>query len=136
MLSGNQMRHFVSSQTYALRNFAATRPGPDRFGFAWAPNNATDMSSGTFIAQTGQLLERLGAALSESAAESSLDPGINACASLGFDWCRADVAGASFTDAWRIFSTWQEPSTVRGLNQRLAARVRTLVSRTKSQRRR
>src|SRR5215218_1584188 len=136
MLSGNQMRHFVSSQTCALRNFAATRPGPDRFGFAWAPNNATDMSSGTFIAQTGQLLERLGAALSESAAESSLDPGINACASLGFDWCRADVAGASFTDAWRIFSTWQEPSTVRGLNQRLAARVRTLVSRTKSQRRR
>jgi hypothetical protein len=136
MLSGNQMRHFVSSQTYALRNFAATKPGPDRFGFAWAPNNATDMPSSTFIAQTGQLLDRLGAALSESATESSFDHGINACASLGFDWCRADVQGASFTDAWRIFSTWYEPSTVRGLDQRLAARVRTLVSRTKSQRRR
>jgi hypothetical protein len=136
MLTGNQMRHFISSQTYALRNFAARRPGPDRFGFAWAPNNATEMPSSSFIAQTGQLLERLGAALSESAAEWSPDPGIYACSSLGFDWCRADVAGASFTNAWRIFSTWQGPSTVLGVDKRLVTRVRTVVSRVKKPQRR
>jgi hypothetical protein len=137
MLSGDQMRHFVSSQTYALRHFAATRPGPDRFGFAWAPNNATAMPSDVFIAQTGQLLNRLGSALSESGNELSADPGTDACASAGLDWCRAEVEGASFTDAWRIFSAWNEfPRLVSGLNRRLVACVRALVVRTKPQRRR
>jgi hypothetical protein len=137
MLSGDQMRHFVSSQTYALRHFAATRPGPDRFGFAWAPNNATAMPSDVFIAQTGQLLNRLGSALSESGNELSADPGTDACASAGLDWCRAEVEGASFTDAWRIFSAWNEfPRLVSGLNRRLVAGVRALVVRTKPQRRR
>jgi hypothetical protein len=137
MLSGDQMRHFVSSQTYALRHFAATRAGPDRFGFAWAPNNEMGMPSNEFISQTGQLLDRLGAALSESGSELSGDPGTYACASFGVDWCRADVEGAIFTDAWRIFSAWNEfPRLVRGLNRRLVSGVRTVVLRTKPPRRR
>jgi hypothetical protein len=137
LVSGDQMRHFVSSQTNALRHFAATRPGPDRFGFAWAPNNATGMPTAEFVSQTGQLLDRLGAALSESGSESSGDPGTYACASVGLDWCRADVQGAAFTDAWRIFSAWNEfPRLVSGLNRRLVSGVRALVVRTKPQRRR
>jgi hypothetical protein len=128
MLSGDQMRHFVSAQTYALRHFAATRPGNDRFGFAWAPNNATAMANAEFIAQTGQLLDRIGAALSESGSEWSFDPGIHACASLGLDWCQADVEGAEFTDAWRIFSAWHElPRFVPGIDKRLAGQVRTVA---------
>jgi hypothetical protein len=123
MVSGDQMRHFVSSQTYALRDFAATRPGPDRFGFAWAPNNETEMPDAEFVSQTGQLLDRLGWALSESG---------DACV----EWCRADVEGASFTDAWRIFSAWHLPRVVRGVNQRLVARVRSVVSQARPQRRR
>jgi hypothetical protein len=126
MLSGEQMRHFVSSQTYALRHFAATRPGPDRFGFAWAPNNAAGMSNREFIAQTGQLLDRLGPALSDSGSEWSFDPGMHACASLGLDWCRADVEGASFTDAW-IFSAWQE-LPVWDTQKRLVGRVRAVAA--------
>jgi hypothetical protein len=135
MLSGDQIRHFVSTQTYALRNFAATKPGLDRFGFAWAPNNATGMPKAEFVTQTGELLDRLGAAISESGSEWSLDPGIHACASLGRDWCRADVEGASFTDAWRIFSAWHElPRVVRGVSQRLVARVRAVAVRAKPRR--
>jgi hypothetical protein len=135
MLSGDQMRHFVSAQTYALRHFAATRTGADRFGFAWAPNNATAMPNAEFIAQTGQLLDRLGAALSESGSEWSFDPGIHACASLGLDWCRADVEGAEFTDAWRIFSAWHQlRQFVPGVNKRLAKRVGAVVVRVKPQR--
>jgi hypothetical protein len=137
MLSGDQMRRFVSAQTYSLRHFAATRPGPDRFGFAWAPNNASGMPGAEFISQTRQLLDRLGSALSESGSESSVDPGTYACTSVGLDWCRADVEGAAFTDAWRIFSAWNEfPRLISGLNRRLVAGVRALVVRTKPQRRR
>ena len=127
MVTGDQMRHFVSAQTYALRNFAAKRPGPDRFGFAWAPNNEMGLSNAEFVSQTGQLLDRLGAALSESGGDAPFDPGIHACASSGLDWCHADVAGAWFTDAWRIFSAWSELPDTR---QRLVSRVRAVVART------
>ena len=136
MVSGEQMRHFVSSQTYALRHFAATRPGPDRFGFAWAPNNATGMSNAAFVSQTGQLLDRLGTALSDSANEWQLDPGIHACSSSGLDWCRADVEGASFTNAWRIFSVWDQLRAGPGVYRRLVTAVRSLVVRSTPRRRR
>lgn len=132
MVSGDQMRHFVSSQTYALRNFASTRSGPDRFGFAWAPNNETGLANAEFVSQTGQLLDRLGIALRDSGAERRPDPGIQACAALGLDWCRADVEGATFTHAWRIFSAWNEPrATGPGVNRRLVTSVRSLVRRSR-----
>jgi hypothetical protein len=123
MLTGDQMQHFVSAQTYALRDFAQTRAGPDRFGFAWAPNNESGMTDSQFVSQSGQLLDRLGGALSDSAADCLV-------------WCRADVLGASFTPAWRIFSSWQFPQVTRGLNRRLVPRVRAVASRAKPQRRR
>jgi hypothetical protein len=133
MVSGDQMRHFVSSQTYALRSYAGTRPGPDRFGFAWAPNNFTAMPHGAFLTETGALLDRLGSAISESGREWSFDPGLHACASFGLDWCRADVAGASFTDAWQIFSTWiHPPEVVRGINRSLMRRVGAMASRARA----
>jgi hypothetical protein len=123
MLTGNQMRHFVSAQTHALRSFAATRPGPHRFGFAWAPNNESGMVDSEFVGQTGQLLDRLGAALSDS---------VDEC----FDSCRADVMGASFTNAWKIFSTWQLPQVTRGVNRSLVTRVRNVATRAGPKRRR
>jgi hypothetical protein len=131
MVSGDQMRHFVSAQTYALRHFAASRRGPDRFGFAWAPNNATSMPHREFVAQTGQLLDRLGAALSESGTEWRLDPGVHACVSSGLHWCRADVEGASFTNAWRIFSAWEDrlPTPIGDGYRRLVEAVRSLARR-------
>ena len=137
MVSGDQMRHFVSSQSYALRNFASTRSGPDRFGFAWAPNNETGLANAEFVSQTGQLLDRLGIALRDSGGEWRPDPGVQACAALGLDWCRADVEGATFTHAWRIFSTWNEPrATGPGVNRRLVTTVRSLVRRVQRTHRR
>ena len=131
MVSGDQMRHFVSSQTYALRNYAATQDAPDRFGFAWAPNNATAMPGAEFVAETGQLLARLAAALADSGSEPSFDAGIDACLAGGLDWCRADVAGAAFTDAWRMFSVWKTPTVASG-NRRLGDRVRALLARERA----
>jgi hypothetical protein len=131
MVSGDQMRHFVSSQTHALRNFAATQDGPDRFGFAWAPNNGSGMPPRTFVAETGALLDRLGAALADSGSEGTFDPGIQACVAAGLDWCSANVEGAAFTTAWRIFSAWQTPAP--GTASRgVADLVRTLIERARA----
>jgi hypothetical protein len=127
MVSGDQMRHFVSSQTYALRNYAATQAGPDRFGFAWAPNNATTMPPAAFVAETNQVLERLAGALADSASEPSFDPGLEACAASGLDWCQADVDGAAFTGAWRIFSVWATPISWGHVD-----RVRALLARERA----
>jgi hypothetical protein len=133
MVSGDQMRHFVSAQTYALRSYAASKGGPDRFGFAWAPNNAMRMPYATFVAETGQLLDRLAAGLADSAGEASFDPGIGACAATGLDWCDTDVAGAEFTAAWRIFSDWPTPSkSVSWGHRRLVDRVRALLARERA----
>lgn len=132
MVSGEQMRHFVSAQTYALRNFAATRAGPDRFGFAWAPNNDTGMTADQFIVETDQLLDRLGSALSASSSPWRVDPGIYACTTPTTDWCGADVEGASFTEAWKIFASWSElPGLVPRAFERLAASVRKVASRAR-----
>ena len=137
MLTGDQMRHFVSAQTYALRSYAAGRSGPDRFGFAWAPNNATAMANGTFVAQTGELLDRLGTALADSGADAKADPGAEACSSPGVAWCHADVDGAAFTPAWRIFSVWADlPRTVPRAFPRLVSTVRRLALRVRADRRR
>jgi hypothetical protein len=125
------MRHFVSSQTYALRNYAAALGSPDRFGFAWAPNNASGMPPGTFVAETGALLERLASALSDSGVEEAFDPGIQACAVAGLDWCSAAVEGAAFTSAWRIFSAWATPAPVTR-SRGIATRVRTLIARARA----
>jgi hypothetical protein len=120
MLSGPQMQHFVSAQVDALRSYAALQPGPDRFGFAWAPNNAMEFPASEFTLQTGQLLDRLGAALSEPA---------DAC----FESCHTDVEGAAFTSAWRIFSSWEQ-QVLGGLRQPLIARSRALVLQMKRRR--
>ena len=120
LVGGAQMSEFVSSQTLALRDFAARSAGTDRFGFAWAPNNATAMPNAEFVTQTGQLLDRLGVTISASGAESVVEP----TAPSG-----ADIVGASFTDAWRIFSSWEDVrETVSRVHRQLAARVRALVT--------
>jgi hypothetical protein len=105
MLTGDQMRHFVSSQTDALRSFAATKTGPDRFGFAWAPNNELRLPEAAFVAETDLLLERLGSAMTDSG--MAVLGARDACDPTGVDWCRADVGGADFTEAWGIFSAWE-----------------------------
>ena len=124
MVSDLQMRHFISSQTYALRHYAARTSAPDRFGFAWAPNNATGIPPVDFVAQTGELLDRLSTALAESGSDWQYDAGVRACVLPGLDWCRADVANASFTDAWQIFETWEGLARPRSsIRQRVVARV-------------
>ena len=105
------MQQFVSAEVYALRNHGARsgRPG-DRFGFAWAPRNAETLLANDFTRQTGAVLDRLAAAIRDSAVTTS-DPGVGACGVNGESWCAGDLEGATLTGNWRAFRAWS-PTTL------------------------
>jgi hypothetical protein len=96
------MADYVSAQTYAMRAFDATRGGTDHFGFAWAPK-MVDNSAWTseFTTQSGQILDRLAAAIHDSSTSPDA-----ACAGT----CSATISGAAFTDTWQTFRTWSPPA--------------------------
>ena len=102
----DQMQSFVSLQVYALRAFSVALGQPqDRWGFAWAPRNV-GLSSGDFASQSGLIIDRLAAAIRDSAAVSNpADPGIEACTNT----CGSDFPGGSFTELWKSFRTWTQP---------------------------
>lgn len=107
------MQHYVSAQVYALRSHGV-RAGraTDRFGFAWAPRNQSAMPAADFAAQTGEVLDRLAAAIRDSAADVPADPGAAACGADGLrTWCGGDLDGASLTPIWRAFRMWS-PTTL------------------------
>jgi hypothetical protein len=115
MVPVDQMEAFVSAQTYALRSFSATAgEAQDHWGFAWAPRNATALSSSDFTSQTGALLDRLATAIRDSGEISDPnDPGGGACGPPGQNVsCGGDLTGAHFTEVWKSFRTWTQPVLV------------------------
>src|SRR4051794_24062952 len=102
----DQMQSFVSLQVYALRAFSVALGQPqDHWGFAWAPRNV-GLSSGDFASQSGLVIDRIAAAIRDSAALSNpADPGIEACTNT----CAGDQPGAAFTEQWKSFRTWTQP---------------------------
>jgi hypothetical protein len=109
MISADEMKGYVSAQVYALRHFSAEDGEPDdHWGFAWAPHNGTNMSAADFAAQTGEILDRLAASIHDSAQlVDAADPGIRACGPSGQDhWCKDELPGAWFNDAWKTFTYW------------------------------
>ncbi len=68
MVPADQMAAYISAQVDALRSFSVASGQPqDHWGFAWAPRNTTGVPDAEFAAQTGQLLDRLAAAIRDSA---------------------------------------------------------------------
>ncbi len=112
MVPPEQMAAYVSGQVHALRYFSATSGQPqDRWGFAWAPRNGSGLSVSEFTEQSGLVLDRLAAAVRDSA--ESLDPanpGHAACGPPGQNIsCVVDVEGARLNEAWKSFRTWTQP---------------------------
>jgi hypothetical protein len=87
------MQDYVSAQVYAARS-----AGNARFGFSWQPVNLAGLPTGEFAAQTTALADRVAAAIAGSGEAPA-----GACAP---DWCTRGLDGATFTTAWRTFSTW------------------------------
>ena len=112
MVSPEQMAGYVSAQVYALRYFSATTgQAQDHWGFAWAPRNASGASTSDFTSKTGLVLDRLGAAIHDSAETvDAEDPGSAACGPAGQNvWCVGDLDGARLNGAWKSFRVWTQP---------------------------
>jgi hypothetical protein len=105
-----EMQDFVSAQAYALRN-VDPRAATDRWGFAWHPRNESGVPAGDFTTQTRELLDRLAAAIRDSADTADPgDPGLRACAPAGVNvWCVAERPGSAFNEGWSGFSGWTQP---------------------------
>ncbi len=103
----DQMQNYVSAQVYALRYVSQAAPF-DHFGLAWSPKNLAGLSAADFANQTSAILDRLGAAIHDSASTPEA-----ACGPTGQNlWCNGQTDGAAFTEAWKTFATWTGP----GLN--------------------
>jgi hypothetical protein len=101
------MQQYVSTQIYALRHFSVLDGQPrDRWGFAWAPHNASGLASAAFGAATAAIQERLAAAIHDSGGPvNAVDPGLEACGAAAV-YCGGDTPGSWFNDAWRTFGYW------------------------------
>jgi hypothetical protein len=111
-VSVDTMKSFVSAQVYALRSFSVAAGLPqDHWGFAWQPRNTAALPATDFASQTGAILDRLGAAIRDSAQPvDPNDPGSGACGPPGQDlYCEGDLEGAQFTELWKSFRSWSEP---------------------------
>jgi hypothetical protein len=106
------MQSYVSAQVYSLRYFsAANGQQQDHWGFVWAPRNGSGLAGPDYLAQTAAVLDRLGAAIRDSAETvDAEDPGSAACGPPGQNtWCVGDVAGARLNAAWQSFRSWTQP---------------------------
>ena len=114
MVPFDQMGAYVAAQVDAMRAFSiAAGQASDHWGFAWAPSNTTGLSNADFATQTGQILDRLGAAIRDSSGANAESPITGAC---GGDetLCAVDVQGAAHNGAWRSFRSWAQSTLTIG----------------------
>ncbi|HEY7178550.1 MAG TPA: hypothetical protein VH305_05195 [Gaiella sp.] len=113
LVDGTLMQQFVSTQVYALRSHGVASGLPeDRWGFAWAPRNPGTAPKGEFASAAGAVLDRLAAAIRDSAGDYPADPGAPACGPAGRNvWCAGDLDGAALTPTWATFRAWS-PTTL------------------------
>ncbi|HUG64655.1 MAG TPA: hypothetical protein VMK83_05505 [Gaiellaceae bacterium] len=117
MVPAEQMAAYVSAQVNAMRHFSASSgQARDHWGFAWAPRNTTGLSTAEFGAQTGLILDRMGAAVRDSGAVVEPEnPGSGACGPPGQDTlCAVDLADARHNAAWRSFRGWTQAALAIG----------------------
>jgi hypothetical protein len=102
LLSADLMSHFVSTQVYALRQFAEAYPRivpQNLIGFGWAP---IDFFPGYTEAGRNQIAARLASAIRDSLVSPK-----DACGVPERIWCEGEVPGAEFATQWRIFDSWE-----------------------------
>jgi len=108
MFSDDQMKRFISEQTFALKHFSQSRPHlalDARFAMAWAPN-PNGLDAKLFAQLTAGILERLASSIRESY-EQGGGSQAGACGAPGdHSWCTADIAGAAFNSLWSTFPSW------------------------------
>ncbi len=101
-LTLEQMQHFVSMQIHAARRWSGAHPAThDTVGLAW-----TWVRTAVTPPEIAALASRIASAIHHAYDLGGGSP-LGACDPLGIDtWCRCEIAGASFNDAWKTFATW------------------------------
>ncbi|HET8968400.1 MAG TPA: hypothetical protein VFN06_03135, partial [Gaiellaceae bacterium] len=108
MVPFEQMAAYVTAQVDAMRSFSVTAgQARDHWGFAWAPRNTTGLPDADFVAQTGQILDRLAAAVRDSGVADPENPESGACG-VGQALCAVDLPEASHNGAWKSFRAWAQ----------------------------
>ena len=111
MVPADQMAAYVSAQINAMRNFSASSGQVrDHWGFAWAPRNTLGLSTADFGTQTGQILDRMAAAIRDSGnVVEPENPGSGACGPPGQEtFCLVDIPEARHNESWRSFRAWAQ----------------------------
>jgi hypothetical protein len=117
IVDADTMRHFVSEQVHAIRHYGGSHPQgapAARLGFSWQPCNrltATEPGCGVFSTAFQSELDAVTARLAEAIHYAYRLGGASAVGACklpgsGVDWCEGEVAGASFTEQWTAFSSW------------------------------
>jgi hypothetical protein len=115
MVPADQMAAYISAQVDALRSYSVASGQPqDHWGFAWAPRNTTGVPDAEFAAQTGQLLDRLAAAIRDSAAGIVPETTETGACGPGETLCALDLPDARHNEAWRNFRTWSQSTLAIG----------------------
>lgn len=107
-ISLDQMKHFVSTEIYAVRAWAGRHRTPDgRIGFAWAPINHDELEPEVFNARLDELAQRIARSV-QGAYGTAGGTAAHACSPSGaYTWCQCRVSGARRNDAWpRLFDSW------------------------------
>ena len=108
MVPFEQMASYVSAQVDAMRSFSVSAgQARDHWGFAWAPRNTTGLPNADFGAQTGQIIDRMAAAIRDSGVADPESPDSGACG-VGQALCAVDLPEASHNGAWRSFRGWAQ----------------------------
>jgi hypothetical protein len=108
-----QMRRFISEETFALKHFSLSRPHAApaaRIAMAWAPNTQCGADycrpASLFQQRSAAILERLASAIRESY-EFGGGSQAGACGPPGdHTWCDAGIDGATFNPLWSTFPDW------------------------------
>ena len=107
LLSDEAMRHFISTQVYAMRHYANAHPqtAPQgRLGFGWAP-----LANFPGYSEAGRKLigDRLASAIHHSSEEGG-NSQMGACGLPDAHvWCGlVEVENASLNAAWKTFASW------------------------------
>jgi hypothetical protein len=109
-VSAEQMQHFVSEQVFAARRFMRRHPrlGTFAVGFEYQSNNSLGLPVDEFEAGLAAIRARMASSLHYAFLDGRA-PAAGACGppGSGENWCRAARQGATFTESWRIFRTWE-----------------------------
>ena len=110
MLPIERFLTYVTEELFAVRQYAGSHPQgapAGRLGFTWQPTNNFGVPNAEFLAAQDAIVARIAESVRWGYRQGGASPaGICGPPGSEVDWCTGGREGASFTDAWRAFESW------------------------------